>query len=68
MSCQNQVPRRQREVKGTSDVPKPDEGTEGPQSEWRICSKREDSQKLSKFTHCKEGSMPFLGKCPTKRS
>ena len=55
-------------MKETSDVPKPGEGTEGPRSEWRICSKKKDSQKLSKFTHCKEGSMPFIGKGPTKKS
>ena len=47
---------------------KPSEGTKGPQSGQRTCNKGEDGHRLSKLTHFKEESMPFLGKFPTKKS
>ena len=47
---------------------KPSEGIEGPRSEQRTSSKGEDSHRLSKLTHFKVESMPFLGNFQTKKS
>ena len=44
----------------------PSEGTEGPQSGQRTCSKGKDGYRLSKLTNCKEESMSFLGKRPNQ--
>ena len=45
---------------------RPGEGIEGPLVRQRTWSKKKDGQRLSKSVHCKEESIPFLGKRPNQ--